>query len=44
MNLINFEVRINKIKIKTSSNCSLCFSLRLGKVLSTLSLPIFHKS
>ena len=37
MSILNLEVKIRKIKIKTSSDSGICFSLRLGRILSSLS-------
>ncbi len=42
MNVLNLEVRIKKIKIKTNDNSSICFSLRLGRILSGLSNTIMN--
>lgn len=44
MNIQNLEVKVKKIKIKTKEDSSLCFSLRLGRVLSILSTPVPNKS
>lgn len=42
MNVLNLEVKIKKIKIKTNDNSSICFSLRLGRILSGLSNTIVN--
>ena len=44
MNIVNLEVRISKLKIKTTRNCGICFSLRLGRVLSNLSIEIQNQN
>lgn len=38
MSIVNLEVKISKIRIKTYQNCGICFSLRLGRILSNLSV------
>jgi hypothetical protein len=40
MNILNLEVKVKRIKIKTVSNGPISFSLRLGRVLSAMS-PAF---
>ena len=42
MDILNLEVKIKKIKIKTKDNSSICFSLRLGRILSGLSNTIVN--
>lgn len=42
MNVLNLEVKIKKIKIQTNDDSSICFSLRLGRILSGLSNTIMN--
>lgn len=44
MNLLNLEVKIKKIKIKTNQDATLSFSLRLGRLLSPISPSVVNKS
>lgn len=43
MNILNLEVRLKRVKIKTNNNTPLCFSLRLGRVLSIITPPVSNK-
>lgn len=40
MNILNLEVKLKRVKIKTNNNEALSFSLRLGRVLSVVSASV----
>lgn len=44
MSIVNLEVKITKIQIKTNNNNAICFSLRLGRVLSNLSTAVTNNN